>query len=422
MRQLYLFLFLSLSFSAAFAQDATVTWKFDGQVQLRSELDGRDFSNKTYPLAYTYSRVRLGASATVADNVSFYFQAQDSRIFGEETSVSSNQKNLDLHQGYVKLSKLFSAPLSVQAGRFTVNYGDERFFSASEWNYVGKAWDGVRASYGSTWKLDVFALTRKDSTVYQSSADLAKYSYPAKSIYNASVYGAWFTGEIMKDQKIDAFIYHDVTRSKSSNLDYDSLRLTTVGLSHYGTYGDLSSVFDGATQFGANNKRDVLAYLISLQVFYKIDALKVGLGSDLISGSSGGAKGKYYCFETPYNATHRYLGYMDYSFKTPSSKYVSGVNDFYLLSTYTPAASPLTFGLNYHHLNTNKQDDLGNRLLGDEVDLTVKYDIVKGTSVTWGGSAFFAGKALKDYALLVAKNNPMSDTAFWSFLMITANF
>jgi hypothetical protein len=78
--------------------------------------------------------------------------------------------------------------------------------------------------------------------------------------------------------------------------------------------------------------------------------------------------------------------------------------------------------LNYHHLTTNKQNDLGNRLLGDEVDLTVKYDIVKGTSVTWGGSAFFAGQAMKDYALLVAKANPMSNPAFWSFLMITANF
>jgi len=419
-RQISFFLLLSLIISVSYAQDTKIDWKFDGQVQLRSELDGRDFSNKTYPPVYTYSRIRLGATAAISDNALFYFQAQDSRIFGEETSISTNTKNLDLHQGYVKLSKLFTLPLSVQAGRFTVAYSDERFFSSSEWNYVGKAWDGVRLSYGTSWKFDVFALTRKDSTVYQSLADLSKYPYPDKSTYNESVYGLWVTGNLTKNDKIDAFIYHDVTRSKSSNLDYDSLRLTTAGVTQTGSYGAFSSLFDGAYQFGVNNKRDVSAYLFSLQLFYKVDSLKVGLGSDLISGTSGGAKGKYYTFETPYNATHRFLGSMDYFYKTPSSKYTLGVNDFYFTSAYALGCCPVTLGLNYHHLTMNKQDEYGNKSLGEEFDLTVKYDVLKGTSVTWGGSAFIPGDGMKQFS--VTPKGTRTDTGFWSYLMLTANF
>lgn len=418
MKNLLFLLLLPLLFSTAFAQEK-VDWKLDGQVQLRSELDGRDFTNKTYPYTYTYSRVRLGASASI-DNAYFYFQAQDSRIFGEETSVSTNMKNLDLHQGYVKLTKVFALPLSVQAGRFLMSYSDERFFSASDWSYIAKAWDGIRVSYGTDWKVDVFALTRKDSTTYQSLADPAKYAYPAKSIYNASVYGVWFTGNLDKNNKLDAFVYHDVTRSKSSNLDYDSLRVTTAGVTHNGKYGAFSSLFDGAYQFGANNKRDVSAYLLSLQIFYQLDAAKLGIGTDINSGSSGSAKGKYYTFETPYNATHRFFGSMDYFYKTPSSKYPYGINDYYLTSSLPLTCAPLTFGLNYHHLMMNKQDELGNRTLGEEIDFTLKYDFNKSTAITWGASAFIPEDGMKEFSNTT--KGPRLDTGYWSYLMITANF
>jgi hypothetical protein len=54
-----------LTSSALIAQPKTY-WSFDGQVQLRSELDGRDFSNKTYPLSYTSMRTRLGLNANIS--------------------------------------------------------------------------------------------------------------------------------------------------------------------------------------------------------------------------------------------------------------------------------------------------------------------------------------------------------------------
>jgi hypothetical protein len=60
----------------AFAQNKT-DWTFDGQVQLRTELDGRDFSNKTYPLTFSSLRTRLGLKADISDKVFFYTQLQD---------------------------------------------------------------------------------------------------------------------------------------------------------------------------------------------------------------------------------------------------------------------------------------------------------------------------------------------------------
>ena len=100
-------------------------WKILGQVQLRSELDGRDFSNDTHPLTFASSRIRLGVQKSFDEKVVLFLQVQDSRVFGSESGTLSNSKNLDFHQGYVKLNKLFGWNWSVQAGRFEVSYQPE---------------------------------------------------------------------------------------------------------------------------------------------------------------------------------------------------------------------------------------------------------------------------------------------------------
>ena len=52
---------------------------------------------------------------------------------------------------------------------------------------------------------------------------------------------------------------------------------------------------------------------------------------------------------------------------------------------------------------------------GQEVDLTVKYAFIKGTTLVWGGSVFFLGNLMKDLF------HPREDVAYWTYLMITAN-
>jgi len=54
-------------------------------------------------------------------------------------------------------------------------------------------------------------------------------------------------------------------------------------------------------------------------------------------------------------------------------------------------------------------------MLGQELDLTVKYNFVKNTSASWGGSLFFPGELMKIFYA------PREDAAFWTYLMITAN-
>ncbi|MDT3697505.1 MAG: hypothetical protein ROY99_14070 [Ignavibacterium sp.] len=111
-------------------QDLGGGWKLNGQIQLRTELDVRDFSNSTHPLTFASMRTRLGVEKTFEEVVSFLVQFQDSRVFGEEPNTLTPIDNFDLHQGFLKFNKLFDWDWQIQAGRFEVAYGTERFFGA----------------------------------------------------------------------------------------------------------------------------------------------------------------------------------------------------------------------------------------------------------------------------------------------------
>src|ERR1039457_501079 len=69
MKKLPSSLLILLLMKFTYAQNEKTVWDFDGQIQLRSELDGRDFSNKTYPLVFTSLRTRLGLKANISDKI-----------------------------------------------------------------------------------------------------------------------------------------------------------------------------------------------------------------------------------------------------------------------------------------------------------------------------------------------------------------
>ena len=402
----------------SFAQNKT-DWSFDGQVQLRTELDGRDFSNKTYPLTFTSMRTRLALKADISDRIYLYVQAQDSRIYGEEPNVTTSIKNLDLHQGFVKLIDPLDIPIIVQAGRFEIVYGTERFFGAGNWTYTGRSFDGVKFSFGTALKVDLFALSTYEGTSFVTSAASSAYNFPSKSDTGSSIYGFWLNSNICANNSLDLFTYYDISR-KQTNLKNDDNKTATLGLTHRGDYGMFSSLTDAAFQTGKRGAKYVQAYLISVQGFCKIDDVKLGLGGDLVSGTKPTTTDKVNSFYCSYATAHRFYGYMDYFYKSPSTTYNFGINDFYITSNYTPKDCDFTFGANLHFLNSNVKNCAGLSDLGRELDLSVTYNFLKRTTITWGGSLFSQGNLMKAYFNSTSVSR--DDIGFWSYVMITANF
>jgi len=422
-------IFMLLLSTTLFAQqDLGNGWKIFGLVGLRSELDGRDFSNSTHPLTFTSSKIRLGVEKTFKKKLTLFIQIQDSRVFGSESSTLSNSKNLDLHQGYVKLNKLFNWNWSIQAGRFEVSYGTERFFGVVGWHFVGRSFDGIRFVYAPKgFNLQLFGLTVKESVSYIGNANPGRYPFPQEATPSRSIYGFWKKTKINDNNKLDVFGYWEIDRTKV-NEDTCRLSMPTLGASYWGTFGKISVIGEAAYQFGSFEGRDISAYLLSAIGFYKLGNAKLGLGIDLLSGTNpDDASTKMNSFQATYGTNHKFYGFMDYFINIPGNTMGLGLNDFYLMSFYKPKESKWGFSAILHHFMSNKSANItvgentsptDENTFGQEIDLTVKYSFIKGTTLVWGGSVFFPGNLMKD--MFTTGAGVREDVAYWTYLMIIA--
>lgn len=415
-------LVLTSLFSFTFAQDLN-GWNLKGQIQLRTELDGRDFNNDTYTLTFASLRTRLGVSKNLTDRVQFLVQFQDSRVFGEEPSTLSSINNIDLHQGYLTLIKPFDIDINVQAGRFEVAYGTERFFGAVGWHYVGRSFDGVRFEIASSsFPVDLFGLTVRENVSYIGNANPNVYPYPSEPNTSHSIYGFYKIFNITDMSRIDLLGYYENNRNRTNQGD-QMLKMFTFAGTYSGNYKNLSTIAEAAYQFGKYADMDINAYLVSLSGNYHLNGFSIGAGADILSGSDL-TSDEFNTFQPTYGTNHKFYGYMDYFINVPANTFFAGLNDFYGKLSYQPDNSKFSFGVDFHHFMSNKsilvttfEDPEGEEQssLGQEIDLTVKYNFIKGTIVTWGGSLFFPGNLMKTFF------QPGEDPAFWSYIMITAN-
>lgn len=426
MKKVLLIVAVFTFFGSVFAQELD-GWKIKGQVQLRTEVDGRDFSNSTHPLTFASLRTRLGVEKTFDNKVQLLVQFQDSRVFGEEPNTLSPIDNIDLHQGFVKLVKPFDWDFNVQAGRFEVAYGTERFIGAVGWHYVGRSFDGVRFTIlPENWNLDLFALTIKESNSYIGNATPGIYPYPQEPTPATSIYGFWKNTEINKSSKFDIFSFFEIDREdETAKPDTNKLELLTVGGTYWGNYDDLSTVFEGAYQIGSKSGNDLNAYLISLQLFYKTGITKLGLGTDILSGTDQeSTSGDVNVFHTSYGTNHKFYGYMDYFINIPNNTYQLGLNDLYANANFSIPGSKFNFDAALHLFMSNQSINImtpenpsgsDENMFGQELDLTVKYAFTENTNLVWGGSLFLPGELFKTVY------SPREDIGYWTYLMITAS-
>lgn len=411
MYRIILLLIILFSFSISYTQELG-GWKFNGQIQLRSEVDGRDFSNKTHPFTFASIRTRLGVEKTFEEKVQLFVQFQDSRVLGEEGSPTTYTSNVDLYQGYVKIINPFDLNLNIQAGRFAIIYGTERFFGASNWSYVGRSFDGVRFSImPNCWDLDLFALTLNESVSYINNPLPSLYPFPQHATPSHSIYGFYKQNKITNSSKFDLTGYYEIDRNDIKP-DTNAIEVLTLGGTYWGNYGDFSTVVEAAYQLGNRSAKDVNAYLFSLAGFYKTGISTFGLGLDILSGNDPNKPDKSNAYIPSYGTNHKFYGYMDYF---PSNAFGLGLHDFYFKSTFDFNESMISLSADIHHFMSNQKNSSGQNTFGQELDLTLVYKFAKGTQLTWGGSVFMPGDIMK------VLYSPREDAAFWTYVMITAN-
>lgn len=389
----------------SFAGDDRVHWKV--QVRHRFESSNRDFDKGTANNNYNLLRSRLGVKFTPADDVEAFIQLQDSRVMGEEfsTLLDGSADNFDLHQGFLKISELFKAPLDLKLGRMEVNYGVQRLVGAVAWHNIGRSFDGVILNaHTDRLSLDLFNMVLVDSLMPGDYKDLY-------------FYGAHLNVVAKENHTTNFFAWWQRRQPRRS------LNRGTVGAHLKGDVWGISYESDLAYQFGDITPDSLVhtveAYMVTVKLGYtaKVKARPAVFAAiDYLSGDNDLTDNKYKVFSTLYATNHKFYGFMDYFLNIPVNTYGRGLVDTWGRLKVVPLAK-LPMMLDFHYFQAQQDvplsDGSTSKKFGTEVDFTMLYTYNDNIKFHLGASWFGPGAVFKD--------KRGTDDSTWFFAMTTFN-
>jgi len=366
--------------------------KVDAQVRARMQFVDNTLLEEMPTHHFSELRARLGIGATVEDNAHLYIQFQDSRVAGADAGTSgglSGTNVVDMHQGYIKIDKIFGEGWGGMAGRFEFAKGNQRFFGSVGWHQVGRAWDGCAMWYANeNMNVTGFWLNVVEQMDPEFNSD-------------TDAYGIYAT---LKKVNLDLFALYEVD---SDTTKYES-GATTKPLKRYnfGMYYkrqmdqfdvEMNAVLQSGTQ-GANgvyqgdaDEYDISAFMFTFEggMTFQDSELKprVAVGIDYSSGDDDFTDEKVSTFTNAYYTGHKFRGYMDYFLG--SHEY--GLIDLMFRGKINPAPGWTIKG-DFHHFTTAKEYDISgtetSKDVGMEFDFTVITSKVPGVKLALGASIF----------------------------------
>jgi len=309
-------------------------WTIGGEIRERYEFrNNADFDHKIDDtLSFVGSRIRLQLGYEATPDIGVFIQIQDSRLFGSETSTGSNEKNLDLHQGYLVVRNL-AGPLTLTLGRQEMIFGDSRLVGNFDWSNVGRSFDGLRFAYIlDLIRVDLWAVITKEfgSNIGPDPAvSVSNHkSQQFYGIYTAMKIVPFFlepyvmylrdTGNAGEVDPVSGNLVSPITAPAARGQDR-----VTIGLRLGGKLMDDAIDFtgEGAYQLGTMDARgtvpesEIRAYAVAVKAGYTLPVIlrpRVGIEYDRASGDDNPADNKFKTFENLFPTNHIYYGYMDY--------------------------------------------------------------------------------------------------------------
>lgn len=308
-----------------------------GEVRERYEFrDNADFDhNKDDALSFVGSRLRLHMGYEVGPDITFFFQMQDSRLFGAETSTAANEKNLDLHQGYLTVKNL-AGPLTLTLGRQEMVFGDSRMVGNFGWSNVGRSFDGLRFTYApGPLHLDLWAMITKefgtnvtaDPAFSPSNRDTQQFyglytaiKAPSFSIEPYLLY-LRDTGNANDLDPVTGALVSPVTGPAARGQDR-----VTIGFRLDGKAAGDTIDFTGETAYQTGSmearnavsptpRSDIRAYAYAFKAGYTLPVAvkpRFGIEYDRASGDDDLSDDTLKTFENLFPTNHIHYGYMDY--------------------------------------------------------------------------------------------------------------
>ncbi|MBI1950015.1 MAG: alginate export family protein [Acidobacteria bacterium] len=412
-----------------------VQWTFSGEVRFRPEYrDDADLNRDIDDLRRQgFMRMRLGVEAMFRDRYRVFIQPQDARVAGEETSTASNEKNLDLHQGFLEIVTGEGRRLQWRFGRQEWIYGDERLIGAFGWDNVGRAFDGARVRYarGRFWLDGLLGqLSSRATTVTTTPGPAGTPSIISLRTDGGTLYGVYAQSAAREGAQYEGYIlgFDDHVDLPSppgpAAVDEGDTRIHALGGRAQDRFGRFDFTVEAAVETGRNQGDDLSAWAAAAQGGVTIgSAARVRLfaGYDFATGDEVPADGERQEFFNFFPTNHPHYGYADYEgWRNIASPY-AGVS--VTRGRHFILAKLHDFGLEEAR---GPWKDAGGNLLGfdptgasgtgvgREIDLLYRVGLGDRTVLEGGWSRFAPGEFAR-----ATRGDENSD---WAYVMLTVGF
>ncbi len=374
--------------------------RFSGEERTRFEsLTNAGF--KSTQDSYLLNRLRLTAELQPIRWVRFRLQAQDSRVFGQNTrpAPASQKDAIDLRTAYAQVGE--DEDLFVfRAGRQSLTFGEGRLVADPNWSNVGRSFDAARLTMRRRKaKAEIFT-----GAVVKVTPNV--FNRPAPGEHFHGVYGSlggWAPGAVLEPYGF----WHLAHGYKSERGGSGHLNAKTFGFRLAGKVpAGLDYAAEMAAQRGSSAGDSVGAWAGHWVVggtFGSSPHLVRLYGEfNRASGDNDPRDGRRGGFDPLYPSTHDKLGVADLFTWTNLAHYRSGF-EYTLRRGLTVAAAYNSFkvlstrdGLyGGGKLVARSADGTADNNVGQEADLQMLWSLASGTQVNIGYGRLFPGLFLR---------------------------
>lgn len=398
--------------------------EFTGELRVRTEGHRREFTREANTFEFTDLRTRLALKAIYEEYTHIFVQMQDSRRWGEtnlqgvaRSGTLADGKNVDLHQAYIRLDRLFGERWGMQAGRYELNLGNQRVFGAVGWHNVGRSWEGANLWYTvPAVRVTGYWLKRLERMDPDRNSDFNIFGANAK----------------VEDHGSELFFFWENDANKNLIPGFDSnvnaLDRFDLGGYYKKTFGPMDVEVNAVYQFGNKalvqtsapdtsvTDQDISAYLFTAEVGYTVSTEnkgRVAAGIDFASGDDDPKDDTFKAYDNLYYTGHKFRGYMDYFLASNDE----GLMDLMLRGSMAPA-SGWVFKADIHYFRSAAEyvdfRDEKTNSVGWEIDLAARTTRIAGMKVDGGLAVFLPNDS---YAGIED-----SKAGTWAYIMLTGNF
>jgi hypothetical protein len=408
-----------------------------GQIRLRAEY--RNFTSYNNTAAANLSdevfltRIRLNLKFSVTDDITVFVQPQDQRQWGQEQAVLADERNLDLHQGWIEIRNIFGEPLSFKGGRMELSYGDQRLVSPLDWSNIGRAWDGAKIRYApKDFWIEGFYTVIRDPIAAPPPVFGPLPPAAAGAAEDQDFMGVYFSYVAIPDHEFDLYGFFRRIRDGSARSEgavpgdqFDR----TLGARIKGGGAGFDYTLEGMSQSGKVSTDRELAYAYAATLGYTFDMPwrpRLGVEYTFASGDRNLGDGKQNTFDPLYPFGHYYQGFIDqFAFKngkdlavylkvqpTDALSLHADFHNFWLANDDAP-----WFNAAGGQIRPGAASGVASPHVGEELDLHARLQAGQFIKFWAGWSHFFPGTYVHETAT-VGPHTAMN----WFFLQMTVDF